>query len=145
MTINRSAGCFTFASLGLLVGVFASFPAIAQESSLQPDTPELKDQTGDPLPNAVAGELSVITTTISSNSTDDENFVAMVEARNSIGITELLEFQTGQVSSGNVEIGISWIPEEPGEYELRTFLISDLLEPQVLSEVTTRTINVAEE
>ena len=68
----------------------------------------------------------------------------MVEARNSIGITELLEFQTGQASSGSVEVGISWTPAETGEYELRTFLISDLLEPQVLSEVTTTKVTVGE-
>jgi hypothetical protein len=105
----------------------------------------LKDQSGGVLDGAVMGELAIITTTISSNSTEDENFVAMVEARNSIGITELLEFQTGQASSGSVEVGISWTPEEPGEYELRTFLISDLLEPQVLSEVTTKKVTVEEE
>lgn len=143
--MNRKMEFSLFGALVLLSAAFASVPALAQESNLQPDSPELKDQSGGVLDGAVMGELAIITTTISSNSTEDENFVAMVEARNSIGITELLEFQTGQASSGSVEVGISWTPEEPGEYELRTFLISDLLEPQVLSEVTTKKVTVEEE
>jgi hypothetical protein len=144
MTTKRIAGYFLFGALLVLSAVFVSIPALAQESSLQPDSPELKDQTGDIIGGATTGELVIITTTINSNSTEDENFVAMVEARNSIGITELLEFQTGQASSGSVEVGISWTPAETGEYELRTFLISDLLEPQVLSEVTTTKVTVGE-
>jgi hypothetical protein len=144
MTMNPKAEYLLVGTIGFLSCALLSVPALAQEPNLQPDIPELKNQTGDILQSAVAGELAVITTTISSNSTEDENFIAMVEARNSIGITELLEFQTGQASSGTIEVGISWTPEEPGEYELRTFLISDLLEPQVLSEVTTKKVTVEE-
>jgi hypothetical protein len=144
MTTKRTAGYFLFGALLMLSAVSVSLPALAQESNLQPDSPELKDQTGDIIDGVTTGELVIITTTINSNSTEDENFVAMVEARNSIGITELLEFQTGQASSESVEVGISWTPAESGEYELRTFLISDLLEPQVLSEVTTKKVTVGE-
>ncbi|HJS82419.1 MAG TPA: hypothetical protein VJ742_06245 [Nitrososphaera sp.] len=118
---------------------------MAQEAVLQPETPELKDRSGAVLTNAVAGELSVISATVNNNSTQDENFVAMVEARSSIGITELLEFQIAQASENNsIEFGISWTPEEAGTYELRTYLLSGLQEPQVLSEVTTKQITVEE-
>ena len=130
-------------SVLLLLALFT--PALAQETNLQPDTPQLKNQTGQVLNNAVTGELAIITTRINSNSTQNESFIAMVEARNSIGITELLEFQTGQVRGGNVEVGISWTPEEPGEYELRTFLLTDLQDPQILSDVTTKIITVEDE
>ena len=119
--------------------------AVAQEAVLQPETPELKDRTGRVLTNAVAGELSIISATVNNNSTEDETFVAMVEARSSIGITELLEFQIAQANGDNsVEFGISWTPEEAGTYELRTYLLSGLQEPQVLSEVTTKQITVEE-
>lgn len=128
----------------LVLPLIVSSPVLAQESNLQPETPELKNQTGDILTNAATGELAIITTTITGSSTQPQGFVAMVEARNAIGITELLEFQTGQTSQGNVEVGISWTPEEPGEYELRTFLLSDLQEPVVLSEVTTKKVTVEE-
>lgn len=120
-------------------------PALAQEANLQPDSPQLKDQTGEVLANAVTGELAIITTRINSNSTQNESFIAMVEARNAIGITEMLEFQTGQVRGSDVEIGISWTPQEPGEYELRTFLLSDLQDPQILSDVTKKMITVEAE
>ena len=133
-----------FAGIAALL-MAATFGQAVAQSNLQTGSPELKTQTGQPLTNAVAGELSIISATIDSNGTSDQNFIAIVEARSSIGITELLEFQTGQVGDGNiVEIGISWPPVEPGEYELRSFLLSDLQEPEVLSEVTTKTITVEE-
>ena len=117
--------------------------AAAQQTDLQPEIPTLKDKSGEILSNPVAGEMTIVSARINSNATQPENFIAVVEARNSIGITEMLEFQTGQTSgTGGVEVGISWTPEEPGSYELRTFLLSDLLEPQVLSGVSTKQITV---
>jgi hypothetical protein len=144
-TVSRKVLHFLLGGSALLFLAFISNPALAQESNLQPETPQLKDQTGDVLANAVAGELAIIAATINSNSSRPENFVAVVEARNQIGVTELLEFQTGQISEGSVEVGISWTPTESGEYELRTFLLSDFREPNVLSEVTKTKITVKDE
>ena len=142
--MTRILGYAIFTVIAALVApIFGQ--AVAQEAVLQPETPELKDRTGRVLTNAVAGELSIISATVNNNSTEDETFVAMVEARSSIGITELLEFQIAQASGDNsVEFGISWTPEEAGTYELRTYLLSGLQEPQVLSEVTTKQITVEE-
>src|SRR5687768_7073551 len=137
----RILACASFTVIATLLMAPIFSPAVAQEAVLQPETPELKDRSGGVLTNAVAGELSVISATVNNNSTQDENFVAMVEARSSIGITELLEFQIAQASENNsIEFGISWTPEEAGTYELRTYLLSGLEEPQVLSEVTTKQI-----
>jgi hypothetical protein len=141
----RILACASFTVIATLLMAPIFSQAVAQEAVLQPETPELKDRSGTVLTNAVAGELSVISATVNNNSTQDENFVAMVEARSSIGITELLEFQIAQASENNsIEFGISWTPEEAGTYELRTYLLSGLQEPQVLSEVTTKQITVEE-
>lgn len=140
--IPAVAGCAGAAALFLMS--IASM-AVAQQTDLQPEVPTLKDRSGEILSNAVAGELTIVSARINSNTTQPENFIVVVEARNSIGITEMLEFQTGQTGrGGSVEVGISWTPEEPGGYELRTFLLSDLLEPQMLSAVSTKQIIVEE-
>ncbi|HKU49255.1 MAG TPA: hypothetical protein VJP79_04845 [Nitrososphaera sp.] len=150
--MNHAA--FAMIAVVVMIGGF-SYQAFAQQqqqssppATLQPQAPELKNQQGRPMANAVAGELAVISATIASggNATESQNFIAMVEARSSVGITQLLEFQTGQVSEdGSVEIGISWTPDEPGNYQLRTFLLSDLKNPEVLSAVTTKEITVMQE
>ena len=142
--MTRILGYTIFALIAVLSAPIFS-QALAQEAVLQPETPELKDRAGRVLTNAVAGELSIISATVNNNSTEDETFVAMVEARSSIGITEMLEFQIAQASQNNsVEFGISWTPGEAGTYELRTYLLSGLQEPQVLSKVTTKQITVEE-
>lgn len=142
--MTRILGYTIFTLIAVLLAPIFS-QALAQEAVLQPETPELKDRAGRVLTNAVAGELSIISATVNNNSTEDETFVAMVEARSSIGITEMLEFQIAQASQNNsVEFGISWTPEEAGTYELRTYLLSGLQEPQVLSKVTTKQITVEE-
>lgn len=107
--------------------------------------PILKDQKGDVLTEAFVGELSVVSISILSNADNLSNFVAIIEARDGDGVTQFLQFQTGQVQpSGEAEIGISWTPKQAGNYELRTFLISGFEDPEVLSEVTSSSVQIKE-
>jgi plastocyanin len=72
--------------------------------------------------------------------------VAIVEVRNSNGITEQLGWQPGdferQGESG--EIGVSWVPVNSGNYQLRVFAISSFEHPAVLSPVATSDVTVEE-
>jgi hypothetical protein len=90
------------------------------------------------------GQQVVLTTTVTNNIDDELPFVALVEVRDSSGITIFLAWQTGVMDAGDRnEVGLSWTPEEAGDYVVRTFVISNLSNPQVLSDVVTTNITVS--
>lgn len=69
-----------------------------------------------------------------------EIFFVIVEVRNSDEITEFFGWQsiTSLKSAGDeVEIRMSWIPDEAGAYSLRTFAVTGFTNPEALSGVTT--------
>lgn len=87
---------------------------------------------------ASEGQLVVLSTTVSSTKDDPQPFVAVMEARDGAGMTRFLGFAIGSIEAGSTsEIGISWTPEEAGNYELRAFLVSGFENPQLLTAVAT--------
>lgn len=94
-----------------------------------------------------ASQQVIISTTVSHNFGDKEtSFITFLEVRNKDGATEYLAWQSGEVKvGGQTEVGVSWIPERAGEYEIRTFAVSDLANPQVLSSVSSSEVRVGKE
>jgi hypothetical protein len=108
-----------------------------------PSAPVARDVSGGTISNIVEGQQVVLTTTINNNLDDDLPFVALIEVRDSSGITVYLAWQTGTLDAGDrTEVGLSWTPEDSGDYQVRTFVISNLNNPQVLSQVMTSNITV---
>jgi hypothetical protein len=72
-------------------------------------------------------------------------YTAIVEVRDKDGITIYLQYQKSVAKqSSSDEIGISWIPNESGDYVIRSFLLSDLDNPIVLSPIMQSEIKVGE-
>ncbi|MGH9877871.1 MAG: cupredoxin domain-containing protein [Nitrososphaera sp.] len=90
-----------------------------------------------PIAGPEAGGQFVTTTAVWGCREGSGSFVAILEVRNSHGITETLGWQAGQLGppDDSVEIGLDWVPVRDGEYELRTFGISSFENPEVLSNV----------
>jgi hypothetical protein len=109
-----------------------------------PTPPSVKDVTGNTLDEVSAGQQVVLSTTIVNNNAQSQPFVGIVEVRDSSGITVFLAWQTGTLNpSGQTEVGLSWTPDNAGEYTVRTFVISNLSNPQILSLVKESTITVS--
>ncbi len=103
---------------------------------ITPSEPVLKDVTGRELDEVCSGTQAIVTTVLSNTVDDSLPFVQIIEVRDSSGVTQKLDFQSGTLSAGGQsEVGSSWTPDQPGSYSLRTFAISNLNNPQVLSEV----------
>jgi hypothetical protein len=101
-----------------------------------PSEPQVKDITGEDLDEIRAGQQVVLTTTVTNNLDEDLPFVALIEVRDSNGVTMYLAWQTGTLGpNGEIEVGLSFVPDEPGTYAIRTFVISDLSNPEILSIV----------
>jgi len=110
----------------------------------QVSAPELQDVTGKKLTEVSAGQQVVLSTTVINKNDAPQPFVALVEVRDSSGVTVYLAWQTGTLSAnGQTNVGLSWTPENSGSYEVRTFVISNLSTPTVLSKVSTSNVTVS--
>lgn len=108
--------------------------------------PMLYSVYSSPVDSVSVGDKLVIATSARNCSEMDQPFMAIIEVRNSLGMTENLGWQSGVLEGkGQTQIGISWIPVHGDNYEIRTFAVSDFENPSVLSAVTTSNFEIAEQ
>jgi len=127
-------------SLAIIVCLlsFSILPAQSQDFIITDlSDPVLKDISR----HDTIGTAKFITTTIVNGEDFEKPFVIIIEARDTTGVTTYLQFQIGILSargiSGISDVGVSWLPEKPGKYELRAFAISNFTNPQILTDVRT--------
>lgn len=104
--------------------------------------PVAEDLSGGSGPYAV-GDSVMLSTSISNNNDQPQPFVALIEVRDSSGVTVFLALQSGMLEpSGSTDIGVMWQPDQAGRFEVRTFLITSIsgeaepLSPVAISEIT---------
>jgi hypothetical protein len=116
----------------------------AGRDATTPSPPRAEDVSGGELDEVTAGQQVVLTTSVTNNINDDQPFVALIEVRDSNGITVFIGWGTGVLNpSDQSTVGVSWTPQDPGDYEVRTFVIDDFDSPQVLSDVQTSDLTVS--
>lgn len=109
-----------------------------------PSKPAVTDSQGRPLTQVLAGQQVVLSSKIQNNEGSTTAYAAIVEVRDSRGITVFLNWQTGTLQANDsTGIGLSWTPETPGTYTARVFVLSDLTNPRILSDTVTSTITVS--
>lgn len=112
--------------------------------STTPSTPVVRDSQNNPVTQVLAGQQVVLSSTIKNNEDAPTPYAAIVEVRDSDGVTVYLQWQTGTLpANGSNNVGVSWTPDEPGTYTIRVFVLSDLNNPQILSSVVTSTVTVS--
>jgi len=105
--------------------------------------PAAEDVSGNPVSEINAGKQVILTTTVTNVNAQSQPFVALIEVRDSNDITVYLAWQTGTLpANGKADIGLSWTPDFADSYEVRTFAISSLSNPQILSEISSSQITV---
>lgn len=120
--------------------------------SLEPTIlePVMKDaKDGKKMSASTINKAVVLSTTIDNNNNQNETRLATVmEARRvSDGITYYFSWHQDSLKPQDnaTTVQFSWIPETPGDYQLRTFAISDLEKPHVLTQVATSNIAISKE
>ncbi len=112
--------------------------------STTPSAPAVKSVSGQPVTQVLAGSQVVLSTTIKNNLDSSRTYAAIVEVRDSNGITVFLNWQEGTLQANSeTGVGLSWTPDQPGTYTTRVFVLSGLTNPQVLSQTVTSTITVS--
>jgi hypothetical protein len=64
----------------------------------------------------------------------------IIEVRNSDDTTDFIGWQSGILKKSidtpdDYSVGMSWIPDHPGAYVIRTFVLSELENPRILSDI----------
>lgn len=134
-TVLNPAKDFTFK---MSVGIGAG-----DVGSTSPSVPTLATVDGAAVTSVRTGQQVVLTSNIKNNEPGPRSYVAIVEVRDDDGITTFLQWQIGTLAgNGQQGVGISWLPDQRGTYELRVFVVSSLNNPIVLSEVIRTSVTV---
>jgi uncharacterized protein YkwD len=102
---------------------------------------------GDELSVASTDSQVEIAVVIKNNSLRDYPATTVLEIRDSQQYTAYLQLLHAEIVPRISEkrISVSWVPDEKGEYEIRSFAISDLGSLQVLSPPAVAKVSVGEE
>lgn len=104
---------------------------------------EFNDLSGKPLDEIHTGRSVFITPTLHNNTTTKMEYTVIVEVRDANGITVYLQWASGQLEGGGEkDVSMSWVPSTPGTYDVRSFVITSLANPQALSPVTSVDVDV---
>jgi hypothetical protein len=93
-----------------------------------------------------AGDDGLVVATTFKNHYENYEWAAIfiTEVRDARGITVLLTLNPGIVnSSSSVQVSASWVPHYSGFYELRSFAISGLDNPMILSAISSSNVTIA--
>jgi len=92
----------------------------------------------------VGKQVSLFTEIKSSFLQDEMPFIAIMEVRDANGVTAFLGWQTGTLRpQDQTQADTSWLPEQPGRFEARIFLISSFQDPRVLSQTMVSEITIS--
>jgi hypothetical protein len=90
-----------------------------------------------------AGKQTVLSIAITNQNDNPQPLVQLVEVRDESGVTVFLAWQSMEAGpSSQTDIGVSWTPARPGDYQIRTFTVSGFENPQVLSAVQATDITI---
>lgn len=155
MAHTNLAMIYCVSALFLLAGLILSFLSAPASYALSianitPRPPTFTDVNGNKITTTEAGRQIMVSQTYRNEIENQMVFVGLFEVRDEIGITVFLGWQTGEIPASNYDQNIynnntmsfSWLPEKASTYEARTFAISDLENPLILSQVETATIVV---
>jgi len=117
---------------------------VGNVNSTTPKAPVLTDISGNTLTEVTVGQQVVLNVSIKNNNAVPQSFAGVVEVKDSDGFTVYLQWQTGTLNpTATVDIGLSFVPSEADHYTARTYVLSSIRNPTVLSTVATSTFTVS--
>ncbi|HEX7032255.1 MAG TPA: hypothetical protein VF172_04575, partial [Nitrososphaera sp.] len=104
--------------------------------------PVAEDAAGEGGPYHVGSSVT-LSTVVANNNNEPQPFVALIEVRDSDGVTVFLALQGGTLEpTGLADIGALWQPDQTGMFEVRAFVLSNIIGGVVLSPVASSEIAV---
>jgi hypothetical protein len=99
--------------------------------------PSLHNIAGDKINTIETGQQSFVRVSIHNGYLGEQSLVILVEVRDDNGVTKEIFWQTTTIrGGGNYTMETSWTPTEEGiNYQIRSFVLTDFENPEVLSPV----------
>jgi len=105
---------------------------------------KLIDQTGTPVSNPAEGMQILIQSDLKNNLASDQQFVYIVQVKDSDGATVMISWMSGTLPAGKqYAVAQSWLAEEKGSYSVDVFVWQSISNPVVLAPTSKATINVS--
>ena len=119
--------------------ILPAIDAIEPLDRLQVTAPRLADFRGNTVSqNVIVNQLVVITADITNNQDLPQDFVYIVQIKDSQNIIRYLNFIKAEVSpTKTFSPGVSWTPNTSGKFLVEIYVWEGLEEPNPLSEVLT--------
>lgn len=107
-------------------------------------TVKLIDQTGAPVSRPSEGMQILIQSDLRNNLQSDQQFVYIVQVKDSEGVTVMISWMSGTLPAGKqYAVAQSWLAEEKGIYSVDVFVWQSISNPVVLAPASKTTINVS--
>jgi hypothetical protein len=110
--------------------------------TIRVDPPTLRTSRGSMSENAYVFSQTILSTNIYNNNNKEQPFTVIIEALDMNNATAFRGLSTGLLQENNrASIGLSWIPDTPGNYTLVTYVL-DGNQRERLSNITRSNIQV---
>lgn len=151
LTSNRTKTSVLSITIALILLVFNTKSAFAGSQPERVEITSLQARTWQNITDlgvcdacGVAYRHLFLSAAIKNNSLEPQPYATVMEIRDHNGITQYLQFGLGKLGpNATLQVTLSWDPTEPGEYELRSFVVSDVARPEALSIVHSTTVRVS--
>ena len=105
---------------------------------------KLIDQTGSTVSRPTEGMQILIQSDLKNNLGSDQQFVYIVQVKDSGGATIMISWMSGTLPAGKqYAVAQSWLAEEKGNYSVDVFVWQSISNPVVLGPASKTTINVS--
>jgi len=85
----------------------------------------------------------LVAVTLVNHCDQEKPFIALFEVRDADGVTRSLDYEADTLeTNGFSETGLTWWPDEPGDYELRAFVISNFTKPEIMTELVSHLVEI---
>lgn len=90
------------------------------------------------------GKQTALSIVVTNSYNEPRSFIALLEIRdqNVFQCFSMARWKFGTIWP-DTDMGTLWIQSLPCDYEIRTFIISDLVNPQFLSDITSSTVTIS--
>ena len=128
----------------ILVSTINSGNVLADMNDIAISDLRVKTDANPVCDNCTVLPVRYIILSANNNENIERPFTMLVEARDSNGVTVFLGFLIGTLNpESSSEMGISWKVDAPGEYEIRSFAISNFTKPEILSMPSSADVTIS--
>lgn len=126
----------------LVIFQVTPYPAYAEVALSKP---YVQNIAGETIMSLGVDSQALLQVDMENMNDEPQPYVVLMEVRDSDDVTIYLQFQKGQLApESSTQVGISWIVDSTGDYQVRSFVLSDFNNPVIISPTTVHALKVGQ-